>query len=407
MQIIDRKVSELKAYGKNPRKNDPAVQAVANSISEFGFKVPIIIDRDDVIVAGHTRLKAAKLLGLKTVPCIVADDLTPEQVKAFRLADNKSGEIATWDDSLLDEELKSILDIDMSQFGFDPLKELDEDAHAVKEETEDKVPDTPETPFTKKGDLWILGKHRLLCGDCTNEKHVKLLLGDDTPELLLTDPPYCSGGFQESGKSAGSIGSVQGAKIKLANDLLSTRGYQHLIERMFANTNFCSAVYCFTDWRMWVNLYDLIEGAGYGVRSMIVWNKQYPGLGVGWRSQHELIAFGTKITPKWNKHNSFGNVITLSRTKNELHPTQKPVELIETLLENSNWVKGVYDPFGGSGTTLIACEKKGQRCWTIELAENYCDKIVKRYVQATGDQKSVKLIRDGKELKGKALSPLV
>ena len=161
MQIIEKKIGDIKPYEKNPRKNDSAVDAVANSIKEFGFKVPVVIDKDNVIVCGHTRYKAAKKLGLKAVPCVVADDLTEEQIKAYRLADNKVSELAEWDIDLLGEELDGIFDIDMSDFGFD-LTEEEEETEII----EDEVPQEVES-VAKQGDIWQLGRHRLMCGDST------------------------------------------------------------------------------------------------------------------------------------------------------------------------------------------------------------------------------------------------
>lgn len=171
MQIIDKKIGEIKPYEKNPRKNDNAVDAVASSISQFGFKNPIVIDGNNVIICGHTRYKAAQKLGLDVVPCVVADDLTEEQIKAYRLADNKVAELAEWDIDLLGEELDGIFDIDMSDFGFD-LSEEEEETEII----EDELPEEVE-PVAKMGDIWQLGRHRLMCGDSTNAENVAQLVG--------------------------------------------------------------------------------------------------------------------------------------------------------------------------------------------------------------------------------------
>lgn len=184
MDILNLGLEEIKPYEKNPRNNDNAVDAVAASIREFGFKVPIIIDKDNIIVAGHTRYKAAKKLGLKTVPCIKADDLTDEQVKAFRLADNKVAEQAEWDFELLNEELETIT-MDMDQFGFDLPEE-----ETLTEIIEDDVPDVPEEPKSKYGQVYQLGNHRLMCGDSTKKEDVEKLLNGVKADLLITDPPY-------------------------------------------------------------------------------------------------------------------------------------------------------------------------------------------------------------------------
>lgn len=179
MNIIYKKIEELKPYKRNPRKNEEAVRCVANSIKEFGFKVPIIIDKNNEIIAGHTRLLASKELKLKEVPCIIADDLTEEQVKAFRLADNKVSEIADWDFDLLEQELEEIQDIDMSMFDFD-LSSLDDEEE--KEIIEDEVPEVPEEPKAKLGDIYQLGNHRLMCGDSTSEEDVAKLMNGNKAE---------------------------------------------------------------------------------------------------------------------------------------------------------------------------------------------------------------------------------
>lgn len=193
MQIVEKKIADVKPYEKNPRKNDGAVDAVANSISQFGFKVPVVIDSNNVIVCGHTRYKAAKKLGLKTVPCVVADDLTDEQIKAYRLADNKVGELAEWDIDLLGEELDGIFNIDMSDFGFD-LTEEEEEAEVI----EDEVPQEVE-PVAKQGDIWQLGRHRLMCGSSTDASNIDDLLNGNTPDLIYTDPPYGMNAVSKSG----------------------------------------------------------------------------------------------------------------------------------------------------------------------------------------------------------------
>lgn len=184
MNVQEIKLKDIKPYGKNPRKNDDAVPYVAESIKQFGFKVPIIIDKNNVIVAGHTRYKAAKKLGFKSVPCIIADDLTDEQIKAFRLADNKVSEKAEWDLDLLDSEIEEIFDIDMTDFGF----ELEsEELEAEEDEYQGTV---PEDPVTQKGDMWKLGEHILLCGDSTCITDVEKLMYEEKADMCFTDPPY-------------------------------------------------------------------------------------------------------------------------------------------------------------------------------------------------------------------------
>lgn len=185
MNVVQMKIEDLIPYDKNPRKNNDAVKYVAESIKQFGFKVPIIIDKNNVIVAGHTRYKAAKKLGLNEVPCIIADDLTDEQIKAFRLADNKVAEKAEWDFDLLGSELDEILDIDMEALGFEDMLEEE-----VEVTDDDFDIEPPEDPYVKVGDLYQLGNHRLLCGDSTKIDDVQKLMGGELADLLITDPPY-------------------------------------------------------------------------------------------------------------------------------------------------------------------------------------------------------------------------
>ena len=249
----------------------------------------------------------------------------------------------------------------------------------------DDVPELPSEPVSQRGDVWILGRHRLMCGDSTVAADVERLLGGAKVDSILTDPPYSSGGFQESGRSAGSKGT-QAVDIPIRNDRLSTRGYQALIKGTLALVP-VSVVYVFTDWRMWVNLFDVMESSGYGVRSMIVWNKESPGMGMGWRSQHELIMCATRDNGLWNKYmGAQGNVITVNRVPNLEHPTVKPVALLETVLETTPFAETVYDPFVGSGTTIIAAERQGRACWAMELEPRYVDASVKRWEDYTGGQ---------------------
>jgi len=244
--------------------------------------------------------------------------------------------------------------------------------------------DTIETDILR-GDILQLGRHRLLCGDCTNQDDVSRLLDGVGIDCLITDPPYCSGGFQEAGKSRGSIGST--VKHSIKSDTLSTRGYQVLLKATLSIIDL-QALYIFTDWRMWVNLFDLVEASGYGVRSMIVWDKKSMGLGRGWRAQHELIlhARTSSASELFDNKIGCGNVVSISRTGNKHHPTEKPVQLIEEILRITKGAKTVYDPFAGSGTTLIACETRGRSCYAVEMVPEFCQIIVNRWERASGQR---------------------
>jgi DNA modification methylase len=233
------------------------------------------------------------------------------------------------------------------------------------------------------GDLWTLGAHRLICGDCTDEATVARVMSGEKADFMLTDPPYCSGGFQESGRSSGSVGT-SAVHEKIAADVLSTRGYMALMKAMLAKSGVL-AVYIFTDWRMWVNLFDTVESSGFGVRQMIVWDKETPGMGHGWRSQHEIVMFALKGVIAFDRFShDHGNVIRIQRTGNKHHTTEKPVELIGTILQVMKDMSVVYDPFLGSGTTLIACEKLGRRCRAVEIVPKYVAVALERWTTMTG-----------------------
>lgn len=260
---------------------------------------------------------------------------------------------------------------------------------------EDKVtaaiPDERE-PVTRSGDLWLLGRHRVLCGSCTSPDQVARLFDGTQPDLLLTDPPYCSGGFQEAGRSQGSIGTSQRIVPRIANDRLSTRGYQALIREAIALST-APMLYIFTDWRMWNTLFDVVESSGHGVRSMVVWDKGTPGMGRGWRSQHELVMHGSSASVDYDNRKAVGNVRSHTRTGNPDHPTQKPLELIKDLLDVCDMAETVYDSFAGSGTTILAAHIMGRRAFGMELDPKFCDVICKRYQLLTGEKPT----RDGGE----------
>ena len=402
--------AELKPNPKNPNKHPQSqIEALGGIIRGNGWRNPITVStRSGLVVKGHGRLLAAQLEELDEVPVDFQDYESEAAELADLTADNRIAELAETDNKLLVEVFAEINagDIDFSLSGYSS-EEYDEIAASLNEtiaasdneEDLDDVPETPAAPVTKYGDVWILnGKHRVMCGNCTVPADRAQLLDGNAPQILLTDPPYCSGGFQESGKSIGSIGTVKkdGEAPKIANDILSTRGYQNLIQKALADIP-CLYAYIFTDWRMWVYLFDLMEGASFGVKSMIVWNKKTPGMGLGWRSQHELVCCGNRAKTHFDNHKGYGNVIECTRSGNELHPTQKPEEVFEILLDNMEWAAGVYDPFGGSGTSLAAAEAKGQTAYVMELKPEYTDVIVKRWIRQTGSH-DVKLVRNSKEI---------
>lgn len=412
MQVKEISVAELKEYERNPRHNDAAVDAVAESIKNFGFKVPIVIDRDNVIVAGHTRLKAARKLGLETVPCIIADDLTPEQVKAFRLADNKTAELAEWDFDMLEQELAELAEsFEMSDFGFEGAA-AGEDEKGV---TEDDVPEVDEEgePTVQVGDIWQLGEHRLMCGDSTDAKSVKKLMDGAEADLIVTDPPY---NVDYEGKTI--------EKLTIQNDNKSSRDFYTFIYKAFENlasvTKAGGVAYVCHAHMESINFMASFQAAGFYLSQMLIWNKNSMCIGRSdYQWKHEPIMYGWKqgaahyftdsrvettvIEDKPNvnkmskdelkeyvkellKREPASTVIEEDKpSRSEDHPTMKPVKLIAYMIRNSSRVgEIVLDVFGGSGTTLIACEQTGRRCRMMELDPKYCDVIIKRYEALTG-----------------------
>lgn len=383
MEIITKKIDEVIPYEKNPRKNDDAVDYVAKSIKEFGFKVPIIIDKDNVIVTGHTRLKAAKKLKLKEVPCILADDLSEEQIKAFRLADNKVGEYAEWDFDLLEDELDDILNIDMEEFGFD-IDGDDEEQEVI----EDEVPEVPEEPKSKLGEVYQLGNHRLMCGDSTNQEDVNKLVGEQKMDLLITDPPYnvdYEGGTKD--------------KLKIKNDNMKNDEFHKFLFNVFTNAYNVlkdgASFYCWYASREVVNFHTSIEESGFSVKQELIWNKNSLVMGrQDYQWKHEPCLYGWKET---NSHIWYGDrkqttVIDWDRPKKaDLHPTMKPVGLFDYQIKNSSKAgDNILDLFGGSGTTIMACEQNNRNAYVMEFDPKYVDVIIERWENFTG-KKAVKL----------------
>jgi DNA modification methylase len=378
-------VASLVGAARNPRTHSPAqVEQIARSIAAFGWTNPVLVDEHQHIIAGHGRLEAARKLGMADVPTITLAGLSPDQRRALVIADNQLALNAGWDSELLALELGELgaNSFDLSLIGFSD----DELAAILADRTDgltdpDDVPPTPDAPVSVLGDVWTLGRHRLVCGDATSEVDVSLCRGAQRIDMVLTDPPYCSGGFQEAGKASGSVGT-RGDEM-VANDTLSTRGYMALMRASLPAFQ-AGVVYVFTDWRMWINLFDVVESSGYGVRNMIVWDKGTPGMGAGWRMQHELIMCGVRVKSPFNPKKAQGNVIQAKRTGNKLHAVEKPASLLCEILEVTDLAKTVADPFAGSGTTIIAAEMTGRACHAIEISPAYCDVTVLRWQAFTG-----------------------
>jgi DNA modification methylase len=371
---------DLKPNPRNARTHSAAqIEAVVRSIREFGFTVPVLIGSDGVILAGHARVQAALSMGLGEVPVIELAHLSPAQRRAYTLADNALALQSGWDTDLLKLELGDLKleGFDLSLTGFSDIELSGFLDKTTGRAGPDEVPEPLPTVITRRGDVWQMDKHRLVCGDSISAEN------GATVDMILTDPPYCSGGFQEAGKSAGSVGTRGTAMI--ANDTLSTRGYMALMRAVLPNFN-AGVVYAFTDWRMWINLFDVVESSGFGVRNMIVWDKGTPGMGAGWRMQHELIMCGVRVKSPFNPKKAQGNVITCKRTGNILHATEKPVELLTSIIEVTDMARTIADPFCGSGSTIIAAEMTGRVCHGVELTTAYCDTTVRRWERFTGKQ---------------------
>lgn len=390
-------IGRLRPNPENTRVHPPAqIETLRALIREFGVTKPALVKPDGEIVAGHGAWEAATAEGKTEFPVVVLHHLTDDQCRALALADNAVGEQSLWDNEAVRLELGKLeeagFDLTLTGFSAEELEDLlaDDDDAGGGDDGLNTVPKPPGKPTTKKGDVWLLGPHRVMCGDATQGDQAKKLLMDRPVDFMLMDPPYCSGGFQEAGKAAGSIGvrsktATREVRPEIANDKLSTRGYAALLKGVLGNIE-AAGVYCFTDWRMWISLYDLVEGSGYGVRSMIVWDKESAGMGQGWRGQHELVLFAAKRPVKFQPKNSGGNVIKSKRTGNLLHPTQKPVDLLCTILNVTDDAQIVCDPFAGSGSTLMACEDRKRVCYAMEMQPAYVDVIVTRWQDFFGKQ---------------------
>jgi DNA modification methylase len=385
MKIEQKLISELIPYANNARThNAEQITQIASSIKEFGFNNPILIDKDNGIIAGHGRLEAAKKLNLKEVPTISLEHLTDSQRKAYILADNRIAINSGWDTELLSLELKDLdADFDLEMLGFDP-KELAALLNPEQIEgltDEDAVPELPDEPTTKLGDIYQLGNHRLMCGDSTSINDVDKLMDGMLADQWVTDPPY----------NVNYEGS-DGQKIK--NDSMSDNAFRLFLYDAFSSAfAFMKAGASFYIWHADLEGYNFrgaIKDCGQVIRSCLIWNK--PSLVMGrsdYHWKHEPCLYGWKdgASHLWATDRKQSTVIDFigKVKKNDLHPTMKPVELIEyQVLNNTKGQDVVLDTFGGSGSTLIACEKTGRHSRLMELDPKYCDVIIKRWEDFTG-----------------------
>lgn len=361
-------------YAKNSRTHsDEQVAQVAASIKEFGFTNPILIDSQNAIIAGHGRLKASQRLGLSEVPCIRLEHLTESQKRAYVIADNKLALNAGWDDELLALELGDLKDdgFDISLTGFtdEELKSLviPEEVEGLTDE--DEVPEIPEEPVTREGDVWILGNHRLMCGDSTSIDAVERLMNGSKVDMVFTDPPY-NVGFN------GRIGKFDVIK----NDNLSDNDFERFIDDTLQTIKAVDpkAYYIWCNW----DFYGVLQGK-LGYKSCIVWAKNVFGMGRGYRHQHEFCLFNGKIDEVIKNESDLWEI---KKDSKYVHPTQKPVALSVRAFGNHIKLINILDLFGGSGSTLIGAEQTGRKAHLMELDPKYCDVIIKRWQDFTGKQ---------------------
>jgi DNA modification methylase len=424
MEIDLRNLDEIRPYEQNPRLNDDGVAAVAASLQEFGFRQPIVVDTDGVIVCGHTRWKAAQQLGLDQVPVHVATDLTPEQIRAYRIADNQTANLSTWNFDLLPLELAELqqADFDLALLGFsvDELTQIMGDEPAAGLTDPDDVPAPPDDAVTQPGDRWTLGDHFLLCGDSSKAEDVDRLLDGATIQLVNTDPPYNVRVEPRSNNAiAAGLSSFQGTthhqgldlarhpekakptqkKLRakdrpLANDFVSEEAFNQLLDAWFGNlARVLEPGRGFYIWGGYSNLGNyppVLKQCGLYFSQGIVWNKQHPVLTrKDFMGCFELAYYGWR---EGAAHQFFGpnNALDLWPVKkinpqSMCHLTEKPVELaVRAIQYSSRPGENVLDLFGGSGSTLIACEQTGRKVFLMELDALYCDVILTRWEQFTG-----------------------
>ena len=422
-----RKIDDIHPYERNPRINDPAVDAVAESLRQFGFRQPIVVDAGGVIVCGHTRWKAAKQLGLAKVPVHVARDLSDEQIRAYRIADNKTGELAEWDFEILPIEIAALAggEIDMEALGFGgkELAQLLNDNAGIEQglTDPDAVPEPPDDPITQSGDIWILGDHRLMCGDSGSEADLNRLLNGATIDLVAMDPPYnvkveprsnnaIAAGLSSFASAAthhqkfdverhpekakGNTKKMRPKDRPLANDFVSDEAFDEMLLAWFGNASrVLKPGGSFYIWGGYANLGNYpapLKASGFYFSQGIVWDKQHPVLTrkdfmgafeicfYGWREGAGHHFYGpNNATDLWH--------VKKVNPQSMVHLTEKPVELAVRSIQFSSKVdENVLDLFGGSGSTLIGCEQTGRHAFLMEIDQAYCDVIVQRWEEFTG-----------------------
>jgi len=401
-EVTQRKnvpVDKLIPYVNNAKiHSEDQVTRIASSIREFGFLNPVLVDKDYNIIAGHGRVMAAKKLEMQTVPCLFVEGLTEAQRKAYILADNKLGELADWDMELVSSELEMLLDddfdVDLIGFTEDELQKiLNQDDTEAEDDDFDVDAELEKPTFSEAGDIWLLGRHRLICGDSTDQNVIDTLMDGKKANLVVTDPPYNV--------------NYEGSAGKIKNDnMASDQFYQFLfdafscMEQAMAND---ASIYVFHADTEGLNFRKAFQDAGFYLSGCCIWEK--PSLVLGrspYQWQHEPCLYGWKAKGKhqWYSGRSDTTIWKFEKPKkNADHPTMKPIPLIAYPIKNSSMTNSiVLDPFGGSGSTLIACEQTERICCTCELDEKYCDVIVNRYIEQVGSSADVYVIRSGEKV---------
>ncbi len=396
MNITDVKIDDITPYHDNPRVNTDAINVVKKSLSEFGFQQPLVLDKDNVIIVGHTRFAAAKELGFTDVPCFIADNLSDEKIKAYRIMDNKSAEYASWNYGLLTKEITDLLesDYDLEYTGFSDaeLEDMgfDMNLEAFVEEPqseEDVIPEmTEDPPISKMGDVWILGNHRLLCGDSTSVDDVEKLMNKEKADMIFTDPPW--------NVNYGANDHPSYKSRTILNDHMQEDEWADFVMGFCTSLKIASKGGCMTYLVMsaqeWAIVDKTLRDNGFHWSSTIIWAKDQLVLSrKDYHTQYEPIWYGwnadeTRLSPLLDRKQS--DVWEIPRPKrSDLHPTTKPIELVERAINNSSQRTNlVLDLFLGSGSTLIAAEKTGRKCYGMELDPKYADVIVERWQNYTG-----------------------
>ena len=388
-------IDKLVPYANNARTHSPAqINKLRSSLREFGFINPVIIDRDFGIIAGHGRVLAAREEGINEVPCVYADHLTEAQKKAYIIADNRMAMDAGWDEEMLRIEIESLQAdaFDLALTGFDEkeLSKLFDDGNDVKDDDFDVDEELKKPTFSKAGDVWTLGRHRLVCGDSTKPETYEILMEGRKANLVLTDPPYNV--------------NYEGSAGKIKNDNMTSEKFFDFLfdafscmEKVMADD---ASIYVFHADTEGLNFRRAFDAAGFYLSGCCIWKK--PSLVLGrspYQWQHEPCLFGWKKNGKhqWYSDRKQTTIWEFEKSKkNGDHPTMKPIPLLCYPLTNSTMSNTlVLDPFGGSGSTLIACEQTDRSCATIELDEKFCDVIVNRYIELVGTAENVSVLRDG------------